>query len=304
MTAAFQLLRPYWLLSLLPALLLWWWLWRGSDPRQAWSRHIAPHLLPHLLVEGEQGSRLRPIHLLGIVWMLMIIALAGPAWRPMPSPFAEDDAAVMVVLKVTPSMTATDVAPTRLDRSLQKLRDFLVARAGAPTGLIVYSGTSHLVMPPTRDTDILTFMTEGLSPDMMPEQGDALADALKRAETIMQRADQPGSVVLLADGVSDHQLDLLSKDGSAKAPVHTLAMHPAGKSEPSLKKLSAVRSGSLESLTVDEKDVELLARRAAGSLSGVAGEPGGRQMKDEGYLLVPFIALGFLMWSRKGWVVR
>ena len=211
---------------------------------------------------------------------------------------------LMVVLKVTPSMTAVDVVPTRLDRALQKLRDFLVARAGAPTGLIVYSGTSHLVMPPTRDTDILTFMTEGLSPDMMPEQGDALADALKRAETIMQRADQPGSVVLLADGVSDHQLDLLSKDGSAKAPVHILAMHPAGKSEPSLKKLSAVRSGSLESLTVDEKDVELLARRAAGSLSGVAGEPGGRQMKDEGYLLVPFIALGLLMWSRKGWVIR
>ena len=79
--------------------------------------------------------------------------------------------------KVTPSMTATDVVPSRLERSLQKLRDLLAARAGAPTGLIVYSGTSHLVMPPTRDTGILTFMTEGLEPGIMPAAGEALAGA-------------------------------------------------------------------------------------------------------------------------------
>jgi Ca-activated chloride channel family protein len=79
--ADLHFLRPLWLFALLPALLLVWLMWRRRGD-VAWRRLIAPHLLPHLLAgnDGETG-RLRPMHLLGLFWLVAVIALAGPAWQ-------------------------------------------------------------------------------------------------------------------------------------------------------------------------------------------------------------------------------
>jgi Ca-activated chloride channel family protein len=303
MISTLQFLRPYWLLALLPAAAVWWGLWRRGDPRNMWSRHIAPHLLAHLMVKPAGGGGVRPLHVLALAWGLMILALAGPAWRPVPSPFAGNDAGVMVVLKVTPSMTATDVAPSRLERALQKLRDFVKAREGAPTGLVVYSGTSHLVMPMTRDADVLLFMTEGLEPAMMPEQGDALADALSRAETLLERSGLPGSTVLFADGVSEDQRRAAAA-AALKHPVQMLSVFPGEAPEPSLAGLAKALGGKVTSLSIDDRDVTALARRAAGAFSMEGADGEGTQLKDDGYLLLPLLTLCVLMWARKGWVVR
>lgn len=43
-----HVIRPDWLLALLPAGLLWWLLRRGADQGRAWRGIVAPHLLAHL----------------------------------------------------------------------------------------------------------------------------------------------------------------------------------------------------------------------------------------------------------------
>jgi Ca-activated chloride channel family protein len=291
------LLRPYWLLALLPAALLWWSLWRGTDPRGAWRQIIAPHLLDHLMVESGPRGRLRPIVVLAAVWALMVLALAGPAWRAVPSPFAEAGAGVVVVLRNTPSMLATDVAPTRLARSLQKLRDFLEAREGAPTGLIVYSGSSHLVMPMTTDSDVLLFMTEGLGPTMMPQEGDVLPQALRQAELMIQGSERPGSILLMADTTTSDAASV-----ELAVPLQVLGIAPAGATDPALQDFAKHHRASVEPLAADSSDVDRLARRSRGAL--VAAESTeGQRMQDEGFWLLPLIALGMMLWGRKGWVV-
>jgi Ca-activated chloride channel family protein len=159
-----HLLRPWWLLSLLPLLAIWWALRRRQDAMGQLRSMIDPCLLEHLLVGGGAKRRLRPIHLLGLIWVLSALALAGPTWEREPSPFAEDDAGLMVLLKVSGTMEATDVQPTRLARAKQKLQDLLALREGQSTGLIVYSGSAHLVIPLTRDGRIIIAMIEDLTP--------------------------------------------------------------------------------------------------------------------------------------------
>ncbi|WP_236960337.1 hypothetical protein [Methylobacterium durans] len=147
--SAFHFERPAWLLLLLPALALWLLQRRISDASECWRRVIDPVLLRHLLVGREQPSRATPNALFLLGSILGTIAVAGPAWELEPSPFADAKPPAMIVLRVTPSMTTDDLAPTRLDRARQKLSDLLGLREGAATGLIAYSGTSHLVLPPT-----------------------------------------------------------------------------------------------------------------------------------------------------------
>jgi Ca-activated chloride channel family protein len=77
---------------------------------------IAPHLLAPLVIRAGKTSLLRPEVMLLCALPLSILALAGPSWRQEPSPFAEDRAAAMVVLKIVPSMQASDLQPSRLER--------------------------------------------------------------------------------------------------------------------------------------------------------------------------------------------
>ena len=96
----------------------------------AWQRFFDPHLLEHLLVGEKKRRLLRPIHLTLVLWILCALALAGPSWEREPSPFADDQAGLVVLMKASTTMDATDVQPSRLERSKHKLRDLLELQRG------------------------------------------------------------------------------------------------------------------------------------------------------------------------------
>ena len=301
----FHFLRPLWLLSLIPAASIWWMLFRGQDARAAWSDLIAPHLLDHLLVGRHQQKRVRPINLLLLVWVLMGISLAGPSWQKEPSPFAEDTAGMVVVFKVTPSMMAQDVQPSRLERGKQKLHDLLEMRAGGATGLIAYSGSAHLVMPLTRDGRIIDIMAEGLGPGTMPVEGDVLADALNMAGNLFKQSGRAGSIVVIADTVSPVQVDKLNQlTGKERLPVQFLAVNAIGSSvDRGLENAANELGARVAMLSVDASDLEGITRQAKRDLKTVLAQESGERWKDSGYALVPLIVLAVLPWARRGWQV-
>jgi Ca-activated chloride channel family protein len=300
----FHWLRPYGLLSLLPALALWWALWRHQDQVASWRRGVDAHLLKHLLVGQQKRRALRPVHGLLVVWVLAALALSGPTWRREPSPFADDQAGLVVLLKVSGTMNATDVQPSRLARAKHKLRDLLERRQGSATGLIVYSGSAHLVMPLTRDARIINTMVADLTPELMPVDGDALDAALALAETMLKKAGVPGSVLVLADTVAPSQVQALSAREST-LPVQILALQsPGAPKDPGLVQAADRLNAAQVSLTVDTADVDRVARRAQTNFTLAADEMGGDHWQDAGYAMVPLIALGTLLWSRRGWVVQ
>ena len=296
-------LRPLWLWSLVPVVIIWWGLWRGQDRVESWKRAIDPHLLEHLLVGENQRRRVRPIHLLLGLWLLTVVAAAGPSWEREPSPFADDQAGLVVVLKTSTTMDATDVQPSRMERAKHKLSDLLERREGAATGLIVYSGSAHLVMPLTRDGRIINTMAAELSPALMPVDGDALGEALDLAATVLDRAGVPGSVLVIADAVSPSQ-EAAVEAAAPGLPVQFLSvMPPNAPVDSGLEQAARARGASVTQLSIDTTDVDALARRARSDFRAAPMDEGGERWKDGGYLLLPFIALLALAWARKGWVV-
>lgn len=293
-----HLLRPEWLLTIIPALIIWWLLYHSHDDRTAWKQVIAPHLLDHLMVDSNPRKRIRPIYLLLIMWILSAVALSGPSWRMEPSPFAEDTAGMFILLKVTPSMMAEDVQPTRLERAKQKISDLLAQRKGTATGLIVYSGSAHLVMPPTTDTRIIEIMLEGLLPETLPKEGDALNDALLLAEKLTTRAKRVGSVVVMADAVI---AGAVKDDIPYHLPTQFLSVTAPGiPADQGMKSTAKQLKASITMLSVDNSDVETVDARAESEIKAGLSDQNGERRKDDGYLLLPLIVLLALFWSRKG----
>jgi Ca-activated chloride channel family protein len=200
-------------------------------------------------------------------------------------------------------MEGTDVQPSRLERSKHKLRDLLEVREGAATGLIVYSGSAHLVMPLTRDSRITTAMAAELSPALMPVDGDALNEALERAATLLDRAGVPGSVLVVADAVAPSQTQAVA-EAAPDLPVQFLAVKPPNAPlDAGLQQAADARRASVTEMTIDRSDVERLARQAQSDFRAALMAGGGERWRDAGFYLVPVIALVALAWSRKGWVV-
>ena len=102
-----HVLRPLWLLALLPALGLFLLERRTADARARWAGRIDPELLKHLVVGGEARRVMTPNLVLVVAAITAAIAAAGPAWQREPSPFADAKPPVVVVLKVPPSSTAS-----------------------------------------------------------------------------------------------------------------------------------------------------------------------------------------------------
>ncbi len=294
--AEFHFLRPLWLLAVLPTLLIWWLAWRRTGTLGALAKVVDRHLLKHLLVDVEAMRGFRPIHMLGIVWLLSLLALAGPSWKQEPSPFADEQAGLFVLLRVSPTMLATDLQPTRLERARHKLTDLLELRESAATGLIAYNGSAHLVMPLTRDGRIVSTMAESLSPDIMPRQGDALSEALQLAGAQFERAQIPGSVLIITDEIID------SREADTELPIQILALHTPGSPIPTGIQTQARRLGaSIASFSFDQSEIEQINRRARSQFSYSQALSGSQRWQDSGTALIPIIALLFLAFFRKGW---
>ncbi len=299
----FHLLRPWSLLLGVPAVGLWWLARQAADTTRRWSAVIDPELLRVLVVGGAGAVRLAPHDLLLVGWLVTALAIAGPTWQREPTPFAARAAPVMIVLKVTPSMTTPDLAPTRLDRARQKIADLLKLSDGISAGLIAYSGSAHLVLPPTQDAGVIAGMADALSPAIMPREGDRVAEAIALAAKVLREGGQGGSILVVADTVAPGQAGAL-RQLPGHPPVVFFAMAPptAVEADGNLETAISALGARKIVATIDDADVQGITRRLADAPAApVVGEA--ERWEEAGYWLVPLIALIALLWFRRGWVL-
>jgi Ca-activated chloride channel family protein len=190
--------EPAWLLlGLLPPL---WLAIQGWRSRRLGQAYADPALQPWALQRTPQrGGWWRRLCLL-LAWLLIGLAAAGPrspAWLPPDQDHSQGD--LMVVLDLSRSMDAQDLWPSRRELALRALQDLLPQLAGARTGLIVYAGRAHLLLPPTADRAALAEVVGQLSGLRLPTRGSDLAGALALARQALQDAEGQAQVLVLSD---------------------------------------------------------------------------------------------------------
>jgi Ca-activated chloride channel family protein len=286
----FHLLRPLWLLALIPvAAVTAMVLWRQSVEAQ-WGGVIARHLLANLIVKPQRKWGVAPIYLITGGLVVAILALSGPTWRRELPPFVEDKAPLMIALAVSSSMGESDVAPTRLERAKQKIGDLLVARAGARTGLIAFAGTAHLVMPLTEDSAVIAPYLAALAPGLMPQDGKNTAAAIALAARSLAGEPVPGTVLLVADDINGEPGALRQAAGRNNLLMLGI-WPPSGGAASSLNPVP---------VSIDGADIRALERRIETRVQAAQGDTFGAQWRDDGYWLLLPAAMVSLLWFRRG----
>lgn len=229
---------PWWLsLAALPLLFSWW----RSRRRARLLRYADADLLPwaaSIPARDLHDSRLRALgH--ALAWVLLALAAAGPR-LPLEMRGGQITPrhllTVMVVLDVSASMQATDIAPQgasdflraeareksyvpdRLTRARLELLDWLPRLQGERVGLIVYAGEAGLLLPPTDDPALLQRAIDQANPRLIEAQGSNPGAALDLARRQLEAAPGKAKAVLL---VTDAEAG--SVDAAAQTAVDALA---------------------------------------------------------------------------------
>jgi Ca-activated chloride channel family protein len=323
MPADFHFLNPAWLLALLPLGALLAALTRARQGAGAWRRVVEPQLLAALIVGSEGRPRRWPLMLLGLGWLLAVLALANPTFERVPVPAFRDAAARVVALDLSQSMLADDLAPSRLTRARFKVEDILNRSRNGQVGLVAFAGDAFAVAPLTDDAETIRNMLPALSPEIMPAEGSRPDLAIQEALRLLRQAGvQDGEVVLLTDDAggararsaaadlrrAGHRLAVIgvgTPEGAAVPGVRTSrGAVIAQLAEGELRSLARHGGGDYARITVDDADL----RRA------LARDESGRVREDEqpmqadvwkelgpwvALALVPLAALGF----RRGWLL-
>lgn len=322
--SAFHFLRPWWLLLLLPGVLLPL-LWsRRHDLARRLDGIIAPHLLRHLVITPTDQPRVRPAQWLGAVLVLGGLAASGPTWEQDRPAFLENRAPLILAVDLSPSMAADDVPPSRIEAVKHKLHDLIARRPGSPTALVAYAGSAHLVLPATRDAGLLDSFLQALAPGLIQRSGQDALGAIEIARRLLAAEGSPGTLVLVTDGADPAQFDAIGKalrgsdlqvlvlavgsqDGGLLAGgQQDSAGRPllAAFDREALKGLAAAADAPLGSLTLNDDDLDWIELHAQQHFQAAQGDERQLHWKDAGYWLCWPLLLLVLLSVRKGWKVH
>jgi len=210
----FQLLRPYWLLACLPVVWLLWRFWQSKTKQGAWHQVIAPQFR-HLLLGADQTGQVSLVSKLsivglGLIWLLAIIALTGPSLKSVEVPAEKNQQGSVIVLDLSLSMLADDLAPNRLSRVRYKITDLLKQHPELSIGLVGYAGTAHSISPISEDNQTLLGMLPALNPVIMPSYGSNPLLGFEKAKTLFEGAHiNHGHIIWITDDLEIEQKSAL-----------------------------------------------------------------------------------------------
>ncbi len=171
---------------------------------------------------GRKPRRWRhlPAALLVAALALLTTAMAGPTHDVR---IPRNRAVVMLVIDVSESMAATDVAPSRIEAARDAGKHFAdMLTPGINLGLVKFSSGATLLVAPTADHDQVKLAIDKLVPEPRTATGEGIFTALQAIATtgaVMGGGDgpPPARIVLESDGKETVPMDLEAPRGAFTA---------------------------------------------------------------------------------------
>ncbi|MCK5727544.1 MAG: VWA domain-containing protein [Thiotrichaceae bacterium] len=328
MLSHFHFTDPWWLLMVLPILLLISILKRDRQSNSGWEKVIDPQLLAKMINRKTVNHPKHPMWWLLLAgWLIAVVALANPVWEKKNVPLFQTDTARIIVLDLSHSMNIKDIKPSRLQRARFKIEDLLAQQKEGLTGLVVFAGEAYTVSPLTRDNQTISALLKSLTTQMMPSQGSrADLGLLQAGEALKQAGIQYGDILLVADGaLKDEAIEAvqrLAKQGY-RTSVLSIGTTSGGivpsirmrgnkpivvpMEEVTLKAIAEQGGGIYQELQANDYDINQLMklnlRGENNSLASVDSDTDHQDWLANGpwllLLLLPIAAIAF----RRGWIL-
>ena len=163
-------------------------------------------------------------------FVLFLIAMAGPSIGTSMKEIKEEGKDIFIAIDLSQSMNATDIGPSRLQRTKFELKNLVRAFSGDRIGLIIFSSEAFIQCPLTFDQNVLQLHIDGLNTGLVPNQGTDLNAPLTMALTKFSEDEslemKSKSVILISDGedFADNFKETTSKMSNEGIKVFSLGV--------------------------------------------------------------------------------
>lgn len=328
MWADFHWLRPEWFWALPLSALITFAMARRELAPGNWQRIIDSTLAPYVLLRSVSGKHNYRWWLMILGGIIATLSLAGPSWNRAEKPVFRSEQAMVIAVDLSRSMDAQDLTPSRLARAKLKILDILERRNSGQTALIVYSANAFTVTPLTTDSDTVAALVNSLDTNIMPSRGSYPVAAINKGRQLLEQAGIGyGEVLLITDGGTSpaaeraaanlynggYTLSVMGVGTLAGAPVPKvgggfvtdqsgqIAVSKLESKE--LQRLATAGNGRYMSLSVDDRDLDVLLSGVIDFASTSNESLATDQWQEEGpwllLFLLPLASLAF----RRGWVL-
>jgi Ca-activated chloride channel family protein len=200
----FEFVNPqlFWLLLILPALLLWYF----------WKRKQQTASLKISSIRGFKTGKNWVARLRPVLFVLRLLALAAIIVA-MARPRTVDESTkiktsqgidIVMAIDVSASMLARDLKPNRLEALKTVAARFINARPNDRIGLVEYAGESYTKTPLTSDKSIVLSSLKSIVYNTIIEGGTAIGSGLATAVNRLKESRAKSKVIiLLTDGVNN-----------------------------------------------------------------------------------------------------
>ncbi len=226
------------------------------------------------LLENRRRWFLLKLPLRLVYFTSLLIALLGPSFgygKKYVEAIGKD---IYLVVDLSRSMQARDVAPSRLERLKYELKNLIHTLDSDRIGLIIFSSEAFLQCPLTYDRSALDLFLQTLETHLLPVQGTDFAAALRLALERLQTTEadfndyKSRMVILVSDG-EDYSEDLgsvLAAYESQAIRIFTLGIGSIQGAQIPLTGNSFQRdeSGKIVISRLDYQKLEYIARESEG----------------------------------------
>ncbi len=192
----------FYLLILLPAVCIIWYYSRLKLKRRI--NIFGKEILIKKLIRGRLTSNASFVILL-LSLVLLIIAAINPQYGLKKERTIVEKSDIFIALDISASMNATDISPSRLEKSKRFIEQLIEARKGDQLGLIFFAGGAYLQMPLTTDYAAAELFARSATTDMAGTQGTVIGEAIDLAMRSIKEKNQR-ALIIISDG-EDHNSD-------------------------------------------------------------------------------------------------
>lgn len=211
----------FWALAFIPVV-------AGLFVLAAWQRHRLASRFGSPAAIARLSSSLSPrrrrwkaaLRTAGVA--LVVLALIGPRFGTRIKEVTREGIDLVIALDVSASMLAEDVAPNRLERARNEIKNLLGDMDGDRIALVTFAGDAFIQCPLTTDYGALRLFLDVADPSLIPTPGTDFGAALEMAlQAFKAPTGQPDgegrtrAVLFVSDG-ENHIADLESILDSAR----------------------------------------------------------------------------------------
>lgn len=211
-----------------------------------------------------------------LVLACMSLALVNPKVGTKLETVKREGVDVVFALDVSTSMLAEDIAPNRLEKSKQLVRQIINTLAGDRIGIIGYAGSAFPQVPITTDFSSARLFLSGMNTNMVSSQGTAMTQAIEMAETYYNDIEQKNRVLFLISDGEDHQGDYASI--AAQANEKGIKIYTIGVGTTAGARIPIKRGGVVQSYKRDKDNQVVITKLNKKTLQEIAQAANGEYL--------------------------